>query len=137
MSERERDLTTADIAQRRTEEPTDVSDADQPLERNADASTATATEPRAELEPLLGRDDAQGFRDRWETIQTAFVDSPRQAVEDADGLVAELMQRLAQTFTDERQSLEAQWSRGDDVSTEDLRVALQRYRSFFERLLST
>ena len=78
-----------------------------------------------------------GFRTRWESIQTAFVDSPRQAVEDADGLVAELMQRLAQTFTQERESLEGQWSRGDDVSTEDLRVALQRYRSFFERLLST
>lgn len=137
MSERERDLTTADIAQRRTEEPTDAPDADRPLQRETDTATATATEPRSELEPLLGSEDAHGFRSRWETIQTAFVDSPRQAVEDADGLVAELMQRLAQTFTDERQTLEAQWSRGDDVSTEDLRVALQRYRSFFERLLAT
>jgi hypothetical protein len=137
MSDRERDLTTADIAERRTDEPTDVSEADRPLRRDTDAATATATEPRDELEPLLGREDAHGFRSRWETIQTAFVDSPRQAVEDADGLVADLMQRLAQTFTDERQALEAQWSRGDDVSTEDLRVALQRYRSFFERLLAT
>ncbi len=136
MSERERDLTTADIAQRSTDEPTDAPDAERPLQRDTDAATVTAAEPRSELEPLLAREDAHGFRSRWETIQTAFVDSPQQAVEDAVGLVAELMQRLAQTFTDERQALEAQWSRGDDVSTEDLRVALQRYRSFFERLLS-
>jgi hypothetical protein len=65
-----------------------------------------------------------------------FVDEPRRAVEQADALVADLMQRLASVFSDERKSLEGQWDRGDDVSTEDLRVALQRYRSFFDRLLS-
>jgi hypothetical protein len=89
------------------------------------------------LEPLLGADETGGFRERWRSIQAAFVDEPRQAVEEADSLVAELMQRLQQTFGDERENLESQWSRGDDVSTEDLRVGLQRYRSFFERLLTT
>jgi hypothetical protein len=68
--------------------------------------------------------------------QTSFVDEPRRTVEEGDTLVAELMQRLANSFAEERQSLETQWDRGDDVSTEDLRVALQRYRSFFDRLLS-
>jgi hypothetical protein len=65
-----------------------------------------------------------------------FVDDPRDAVENADALVAELMQRLADGFARERERLEGQWSRGEDVSTEDLRVVLQRYRSFFRRLLS-
>ena len=85
--------------------------------------------------PLLS--DAGGFQTRWEEIQVRFVDEPRGAVEDADALVATVMQRLAEGFAQERERLEAQWGRGEDISTEDLRVALQRYRSFFQRLLST
>jgi hypothetical protein len=77
------------------------------------------------------------FLERWKEIQTRFVDEPRGAVEDADGLVANLMQQLAEGFAKERERLEAQWGRGEDISTEDLRVALQRYRTFFQRLLST
>ena len=77
------------------------------------------------------------FQQRWKEIQTRFVDEPRGAVEDADGLVANLMQQLAEGFAKERERLEAQWGRGEDISTEDLRVALQRYRTFFQRLLST
>ena len=73
---------------------------------------------------------------RWRDIQADFVDQPRKAMQDADALVAGLMQQLAQMFSQERSQLEAQWSRGDQVSTEDLRVSLQRYRAFFERLLS-
>ena len=69
-------------------------------------------------------------------MQTGFVDEPRAAVEQADALVAEVMKRLADSFATERQALEQQWSRGDDVSTEELRLALRRYRSFFDRLLS-
>jgi hypothetical protein len=65
------------------------------------------------------------------------VDEPRRTVEQADELVAQVMQRLAESFASERERLEGQWGRGEDVSTEDLRVALQRYRSFFQRLLST
>jgi hypothetical protein len=86
--------------------------------------------------PLFPAGEATTFRARWGEAQTSFVDEPRHAVEQADGLVAEMMQRLASVFADERSKLEEQWSRGDDISTEDLRVALQRYRSFFDRLLS-
>jgi len=75
------------------------------------------------------------FRSQWTKIQTGFVDEPRRTVEDADNLVAAVTQRLAEGFANERSSLEKQWDRGDSVSTEDLRIALQRYRSFFDRLL--
>ena len=87
-------------------------------------------------EPLFASDQSERFTSRWREIQTSFVDQPRDAVADADTLVADLMQRLAASFSQERERLEAQWDRGDDVSTEDLRVALTRYRSFFDRLLS-
>jgi hypothetical protein len=85
---------------------------------------------------LLSDQDSQGFRSRWESIQTGFVDSPRDAVQQADGLVAELMKRLAESFAGAKSDLEQQWGRGENVSTEDLRLALRRYRSFFDRLLS-
>jgi hypothetical protein len=75
------------------------------------------------------------FRSQWGKIQTCFVDEPRGTVKDADKLVAAVMQRLAEGFAGERSGLEKQWDRGDNVSTEDLRLALQRYRSFFDRLL--
>jgi hypothetical protein len=97
---------------------------------DADADTATAG-------PLLAADDAEGFRARWTDVQTGFVDAPRQAVERADELVAEVMQHLARTFADERGRLEGHWDRGDEVSTDEFRTAFQRYRSFFERLLAT
>jgi hypothetical protein len=87
-------------------------------------------------EPLFAGDQRERFTDRWQGIQTSFVDRPRDAVAEADTLVADLMQRLAASFSQERERLEAQWDRGDDVSTEDLRVALMRYRSFFDRLLA-
>jgi hypothetical protein len=85
--------------------------------------------------PLFPTGEAEGFRNRWTDVQTGFVDEPRSAVEQADTLVAEMMKRLAQVFAEERAKLEEQWSRGDDISTEDLRQALRRYRSFFDRLL--
>jgi hypothetical protein len=87
-------------------------------------------------QPLLPGDEAAKLRSSWDSIQAGFVDEPRRAVEDADHLVAQAMQRLAEMFAEERSGLEAQWDRGDDVSTEDLRVALQRYRAFFGRLLA-
>ena len=73
---------------------------------------------------------------RWKEIQAEFVDEPRTAVQEADALVAELMQRLAKMFASERAELEERWTRGNQVSTEGLRQALRRYRSFFERLLA-
>jgi len=88
-----------------------------------------------ERTPLFS--DPDNYRNRWQAIQVGFVDEPRRAVEDADALVAEVVQQLIDSFAGERKNLEGQWSRGDQVSTEDLRVALRRYRSFFDRLLST
>jgi len=87
-------------------------------------------------EPLFATGDASGYRTRWSGIQTGFVDEPHKAVEEADSLVAEVMQRLAAVFADERKRLESQWERNDQISTEDLRQAMRRYRSFFERLLA-
>ena len=94
----------------------------------------TATSEDEALAALLDRSDAERFRDRWQSIQGTFVDEPKQSVEQADALVTEVIQRLTETFQQERQSLESQLD-SDNVSTEDRRVALQRYRSFFERLL--
>ncbi|HYM58358.1 MAG TPA: hypothetical protein VES79_10400 [Solirubrobacteraceae bacterium] len=110
-------------------------------EPGAEASAELA-EPAAEpapddgQAPLLAEHEGAELGSRWESIQATFVDDPRRAVEEADGLVANVMQQLADGFARERETLEGQWSRGEDVSTEDLRVALQRYRSFFQRLLS-
>jgi hypothetical protein len=137
----EKEITTADLAQgkrpasetqavqteqaERTSPP--PSSSDHSLENERRSTGSAALFPGGELE---------GLRARWKEIQTAFVDQPRKAVEEADGLVASAMKRLAEVFADERSGLEQQWDRGGDVSTEDLRVALQMYRSFFDRLLS-
>jgi hypothetical protein len=103
--------------------------------KNAPAATAdpAGAEPHVSL---FDASEGRGFRDRWEAIQVGFVDEPRAAVEQADALVSQVMTRLTDTFSRERTLLEEQWTRGDNVSTEDLRIALKRYRSFFERLLS-
>jgi hypothetical protein len=106
----------------------------------SDVTEAPAEEGRRDAADddtaLLPDDQGTEFQGRWESIQVTFVDDPRDAVENADALVAELMQQLADGFARERERLEGQWGRGEDVSTEDLRVVLQRYRSFFRRLLS-
>ncbi len=101
---------------------------------SAGAATAPALDEQAA--PLFSPEEAKDFRARWDAIQVGFVDEPRQAVQQADSLVAGAMKRLAEMFAAERAKLEGQWDRGDDVSTEDLRLALRRYRSFFGRLLS-
>jgi hypothetical protein len=98
------------------------------------AATALALDKQAV--PLFSTEEAKDFRGRWDAIQVNFVDEPRQVVEQADSLVAVAMKRLAEMFAAERARLEGQWDRGDNVSTEDLRLALQRYRSFFGRILS-
>jgi hypothetical protein len=89
-----------------------------------------------ERRPLFDDDELGTYRSRWDEMQARFVDDPRGTVKDADALVNDVVQRLTQTFTDERSSLESQWSEGRNASTEDLRVAMQRYRSFFARLLA-
>lgn len=127
MTDHEGQLSTADIANDLTAEADANLQAADPGEETSDAGDRT---------PLFDEGHAGDLRSRWQQVQTEFVDDPRQAVQDADGLVAELMKQLARTFADERNALEDQWDRGDKVSTEDLRVTLQRYRSFFDRLLS-
>ena len=136
-------LTTADLAG--TRNANDVAQGDveagraKPVrsERNADLQA----EPRpgsaaADSTPLFPDDQLKDLQTRWDDIQTGFVDEPRSAVEHADSLVASTMQQLAEAFAKERSKLEQQWDRGDNISTEDLRMAFQRYRSFFRRLLS-
>ena len=84
---------------------------------------------------LLNREESEHFRTRWNEIQGNFVDEPRSAVQQADALVSEVIEQITQMFANEHSSLEGQWNQGNDVSTEDLRKALQRYRSFFNRLV--
>lgn len=86
--------------------------------------------------PLFPDDELHNFRARWDQVQTSFVDEPKHAVEQADSLVANVVTRIAEQFSQERAKLEEQWSKGDNANTEDLRQALRRYRSFFDRLLS-
>ncbi len=132
------ELTTADLAQGREQNRPEPGNA-KPVasERvSADASKVQPIRDEHDLTPLFPNNELESLRNRWKEIQTAFVDEPRRAVEQADGLVASAMKRLAEVFAEERSKLEKQWDRGDTVSTEDLRVALQRYRTFFHGLLS-
>jgi hypothetical protein len=130
-------LTTADMVAAAERGPVPVKDDDrrqtEPDQQSGSASPASSADRAA---PLFDQGEAEEFRSRWGQIQTGFVDEPRRAVEQADELVATAMKRLAEIFADERANLEREWDKGEDVSTEDLRVALQRYRSFFDRLLS-
>ena len=122
MNDQETELTTADLAGTDPRRERDVPDRP---DRDVDAAG-----------PLLPADEAGRFDDQWRSVQASFIDRPREAVEQADRLVADLMQRLATEFNETRVGLERQWERSDDVSTEDLRVAMTRYRSFFDRLLA-
>jgi hypothetical protein len=106
------------------------------MSERTEAATGDADRDEGFRDPLLPEERTAGYRDRWEEIQSRFVDDPQSSVEQADTLVIEVVQELQTMFGSERNALEAQWQRGDDVQTEDLRVALQRYRAFFDRLLS-
>jgi hypothetical protein len=109
----------------------------QPESSGASMQTADATRDEdSSREPLLSGSSADSYRGRWEQIQARFVDDPRTSVEEADALVNEVIHDLETSFGSERETLEGQWQRGEDVETEDLRVVLRRYRSFFDRLLS-
>lgn len=142
MTERTR-LSTKDLARAADERRRD--DPDRPRVDTPGADPVEPT-PRVTATPgavdesghasLFHDDEATAFRSRWEAIQTGFVDEPRTAVEEADALVAQVVARLAEVFSEERSTLERQWDKGDNISTEDLRVALRRYRSFFDRLLT-
>ena len=118
-------LTTADLAAAANDQ--------RPAEASGPGGAKMVREDRAT--PLFSENETQDLRSRWDGIQAAFVDEPRHAVEKADELVASAIKRLAEVFAEERSKLEHQWGSGGDVSTEDLRITLQRYRSFFSRLL--
>ena len=133
MNKERREIHTEDLAR-----PIEAADR-AVLDREPVTGLETVSRPAAENveRTMLFRDEeSRQFRTRWTDIQGAFVDSPRSAVERADALVAETMKRMAEMFSEERHKLEGQWDRGDNVTTEDLRVALQRYRAFFDRLLN-
>jgi hypothetical protein len=98
--------------------------------------TADRSADGGAAEPLFADDERSRLNSRWNDIQANFVDEPQQSVEQADALVAETVERLAKGFAQARSGLEDQWSQGEDVSTEELRIAIQRYRSFFNRLLA-
>jgi len=128
-----KETSTADVVgdERRADRPTSTTELAKDLER---AEPVRTTDHAAAT--LFPENEAKDLHTRWTEIQTAFVDEPRRAVEQADSLVAEVIKRLANSFAEERSKLEGQWGRGDNVSTEELRVALQRYRAFFDRLLN-
>jgi hypothetical protein len=104
---------------------------DAPVENRAPAETN-----REALEPLFEGEEAERFRTQWLNIQGKFVDNPRESVREADELVASVLKSVTMSFHNRRSSLEKEWKSGSDVSTEDLRQALKRYRSFFDRLLT-
>ena len=130
----DRKLSTTDIAAAAERQATA---AENPQALRDERPAEPRPERRQEVRPALFPDDeVHAFRTRWEAIQTGFVDEPRTAVSEADALVAHVVTRVAEVFSRERTGLEQQWGRGDKISTEDLRVTLQRYRAFFDRLLS-
>ena len=104
----------------------------------ADSRHDAVVEPEDNEHPTFTDQQTQSrVNERWSRVQAEFVDDPRKSVSEAHELVGDLVQRIVDSFTQERNELERQWSKGDDVSTEDLRVCLQRYRAFFSRLLPT
>ena len=119
-----------------------ASGTDAPLPREAEGDVMRLEEthdaPHSDeaLEPLFTGEAASGFRSRWDAVQIGFVDDPRQAVRAADELVTQVMKSLSETFARELATLEDQLGKTEGAATEDLRVALRRYRSFFQRLLS-
>jgi hypothetical protein len=133
-----------DEARDRTGEMTDAGLTTASLAKAAETGRPVAEPPRSfaeaaggeQPEPLFAADETSRLRADWDQVQASFVDEPRQAVEQADRLVATAIKRLAEIFAEEKARLEGQWDRGGDVSTEDLRQALRRYRAFFGRVLS-
>ncbi|WKG05364.1 hypothetical protein [Mycolicibacterium sp. HK-90] len=128
------DAPEAEAADLRENQGTDVEPA--PREAESPAPAGEARTPTEDNTLLFADEHRSGLHSRWNDVQAAFVDDPKAAVQKADNQVAEVVEELTASFADTRSRLEAQWARGEDASTEDLRVALQRYRDFFQRLLS-
>ena len=118
-----------------TEERKEENRAETRNTRDENKNVNTETGREEHFAPLFEDTDAEQFRTKWLDVQSRFVDDPSVAVKDADDLVADVIKNITRSFADKRIALEGQWKSGD-VSTEDLRVALKRYRSFFNRLLT-
>ena len=132
---KERDPATADSAV--TQMPTDQREVSRDRETPETTNKIVAVTKEGEaLAPLFPAAVADDFRSRWSAVQGSFVDDPGQAVRHGDELVAEVLKSLADSFSSERAKVEGQENQTGKTSTEDLRIALRRYRSFFERLLS-
>lgn len=137
--ETDKTLTTADFAAAGTRRPERMAEARAVADRDGDGRVEMHEErhDEQELAALFTPEMAGDFRSRWDAVQIGFVDDPRQAVQRADELVAQVMKNLAESFADERERFEQQMNNADGgASTENMRVALRRYRSFFQRLLS-
>ena len=131
MEDNER-MSTADLA---GSEPAGTPNGEESRSRETPGGSSAMPTQAPETVSLISPDVRGDFTRRWEDIQVRFVDDPQHSVQEADALVAEIMQHLAQIFADEKSNLEARWSRGGDASTEDLRMAIQHYRSLVDRLL--
>lgn len=131
----ERTLSTADLLAA-TEEPAArrAAPAQRPAEETRGDGRSNGEDEQ--LAPLFSPEASTAFRNQWDSVQIGFVDDPQQAVRRADELVAQVMKSLAETFSRGRAELEGQAQQSEEVSTENLRVALRQYRSFFQRLLS-
>ncbi len=133
----DRNITTADIATAEEAKESEKKSPDKrPEKSKAQQEGSASGHDNDQLAPLFPPDRVADLRKQWQVLQVGFVDEPRQTVSKADQLVAEVMRELAQSFADQRTNLEHQWDKGDRISTEELRVTLRRYRSFFERLLA-
>jgi hypothetical protein len=135
---REAEMTTADLATPANRPASSVHNGDQPMLEaiNTDGVTKTAMRDDAKLAPLFTQDAATDFRARWDMVQRSFVDDPRQAVRTGNELVAEVIKSLADSFAGQRSDSDDGLDKTGALTTENLRLALRRYRSFFERLLS-
>lgn len=119
------------------DEPVESVESERRSEERIREKNMQATSVNDQLEPLFENEEAKRFQARWLAIQSKFVDDPRASVKQADDLVAEVIKSITMNFSDRRVGLEKQWNSGDNnISTEDLRVAIKRYRSFFDRLLT-
>ena len=139
--EMEAEDTARDDAERESSEQTERSERVEPraerrTEERVSENRAPVDTASEQLEPLFEDEAARKFRSRWQVIQGKFVDDPRDSVKQADDLVADILKSVTMSFADRRIGLEKQWNSGGDISTEDMRQALKRYRAFFERLLT-
>jgi hypothetical protein len=144
VENRERPLSTADLAATSEIQAKPRQSGAERAPEGAESATAAGevssegapNQSSDELVPLFSESSVRDFRSKWTALQTGFVDEPRRSVAQADELVASLIKDLAETFSNERSKLERQWEQGDKISTEELRLVLRRYRSFFDRFLS-